>query len=103
MNTERASHTFSPGLFWDIDPAGLGQQHNAWFISRVLNFGDIADWRNLFALYSLAEIKEVAETRRDLNPKSRNFALLLLTAMEAEKIEAAGETGETGAADRHAP
>jgi len=48
-------------LFWDVNPDKLDPQKNARFIiGRVLDFGNLKEWKVIKEFYGLSKIKEVA-------------------------------------------
>jgi hypothetical protein len=67
-------HKLSTTLFWDTDREELDmQQHKAFIIARVLDYGTWDDWKLIRDYYSLPVIKEVALNIRSLFPQSLSF------------------------------
>lgn len=71
-------------LFWDMDAHKLDTAaHKKTIIERVLNDGNLSDWRWLISAYGNNNIKETL-ARRDIfgrdniRPQSRRLASLLL-------------------------
>ena len=66
-------------FFWDVDPQSLDlERHKTYIIERLLELGDEAAVRWLFANYEKGDIRAVLRASRSLTPKSRNFWLLRL-------------------------
>lgn len=71
----------SQSLFWDTNPDNLDmEKHARYIISRVVNFGQIEDWRLIKSFYGLERIKEEMLRSLDLMPKSLSFLSLALGA-----------------------
>ena len=65
-------------LFWDINPKQLDFKENKKFIiSRILNYGDLNDFKQLKNYYNLRTIKQAACQSRELDKKSLNFYSLI--------------------------
>ncbi|NBV76858.1 hypothetical protein EBR66_01700 [bacterium] len=61
-------------LFWDVDRATLGTEAHADFIiRRVLMFGDLEDVKWVVGQYGVEKVRDVAQTARDLDSRSRAF------------------------------
>lgn len=61
-------------LFWDVDFRRLDYQKNANFIiGRVLQWGDLDDFRKIKRVYTLNRIKKVASRLSYTDKKSQNF------------------------------
>lgn len=74
MNDRPTFKDFSKTLFWDVDPLEIGFDRNRrWYVVRVLEYGQIEDWKSLLRLYSLEEIVSAAQTARTLEPKALSF------------------------------
>jgi len=66
-------------LFWEVDPETLDEERDAEFIiGRVLDFGDLEDWRAVRDLYGYSKIKGVAKKHVFSERKSANFWSLIL-------------------------
>lgn len=71
-------------LFWDMDARGLDTSaHKRTIIERVLNNGNLSDWRWLTSTYGSRSIKETLAKkdifgRDNIRPQSRHLAGLLL-------------------------
>ena len=76
----------SPRLFWDTNPEEVDmQEHKAFIISRVLEYGTISDWRFILKYYGLKEIAETAIKFRTLDNKALAF-IVVLSGIEKEKF-----------------
>jgi hypothetical protein len=65
---------FSKHLFWDVDRTTVDvQEHKSWLIARVLEYGEMKDWKTLLAVYSLSEIVKSAQNVRSLDSKTVSF------------------------------
>jgi hypothetical protein len=61
-------------LFWDTDPKKIDFKKNQKFvISRVLQMGDLDDFKKIKKYYGLERIKNTAKEIRSLDKKSLNF------------------------------
>ena len=65
---------FSELLFWDVNPSEIDfDQNRRWFVVRVLEYGQLHDWKTLLRLYSMDEIVSAAQSARTLEPKALAF------------------------------
>lgn len=61
-------------LFWEKQLKNLDYQKDAQFIiGRVLDFGNLNDWKAIKDFYGIEEIKKVAKKHVFSNPKDINF------------------------------
>ena len=61
-------------LFWDIDMDLLDVEKNSFqLIQRVLEYGELEDWRKIRDFYGLARIADDCKKLRSLNPKALSF------------------------------
>ena len=68
----------SQHLFWDIDIENLEAEKNKILvIQRVLKYGLLSDWQQIYRYYGIIEIAETATKIRDLDLKSASFISLL--------------------------
>ena len=76
----------SPRLFWDTNPEKVDmQEHKAFIISRVLEYGTIKDWKTILKYYGLKEIAITATKLRTLDNKALAF-IATLSGIEKEKF-----------------
>lgn len=65
---------FSDYLFWDVRKDSIDLDANeSYVIKRVLEFGQMSDWRQLVSKYGLERIVRVAQGLRTLDPKALSF------------------------------
>jgi hypothetical protein len=68
-------------FFWDTEIEKIDIQKNRdYVIERILEVGDGAAVRWLFAMYPLEDIKRTLASSRTLSRKSRNYWELVLNA-----------------------
>ena len=73
MDPEWASR-FSATLFWDTAPATVDpERHKRWLVTRVLEYGTLADWRALVGMFPMHAIVDGARQARSLSPKALAF------------------------------
>ncbi len=71
---------FRNSLFWDINPKRLDTEKDAQFIiGRVLDFGNLKEWRLVEQLYGKEKIIEVAIGHIFTDPRSANFWAFILS------------------------
>ena len=68
-----------PSLFWDISLKNLDEQKDADFIiGRVLDIGNLKEWKAVEDLYGLSKIKKAAENHIFSDFRSTNFWSIML-------------------------
>lgn len=75
---------FDATLFWDAREIDL-ERHAHYIISRVLDFGDEKDLKQLRELYSDARLMEVVRKKRGLLPITKRFWTLYFGLTNREK------------------
>lgn len=61
----------SPYLFWDVDMNSIDKEKNSPFIvQRVLEYGQLPDWKIINNYYGLDRIISTARNLRSLDPKA---------------------------------
>ncbi|MFA6042981.1 MAG: hypothetical protein WCV85_03485 [Patescibacteria group bacterium] len=69
----------SKELFWDTNVRDIDERKHADFIiGRVLQYGDLNDYKILKGMYSLPRIKKIASKVRYIDKKSKIFWQLIL-------------------------
>ena len=64
----------SKGLFWDIDKEQADMNScPAQIIQRVLEYGNLDDWKLIRSYYGLDKIVELCRTMRSLDPVALSF------------------------------
>jgi hypothetical protein len=67
-------NSLSPHLFWDVEKSSIKANENKQFIvQRVLEYGLLSDWVQLYHFYGLEEIASIAIQIKDLDAKSLSF------------------------------
>ena len=65
---------FSSYIFWDADSKTIDPEINApYIVQRVLEYGQIGDWRHLLDFYGLSRITDLAKKFRSLEPRALSF------------------------------
>ena len=65
---------FTDNLFWDTDTSKLDlNEYPAYVIQRVLEYGEMQDWRLINRIYGLPKIVEVCKGLRTLDPVCLSF------------------------------
>lgn len=74
MKKEITINDFSPHLFWDVDVDLFDfEKYKYFFIVRVLEYGQINDWRLIKELYGMEAIKEASLNARSLDAVTLSF------------------------------
>lgn len=80
MNSQSATaakplnQLLSPYLFWDIDVDTFdAERHSAQIIQRVLEYGELEDWRSIRDYYTLDRVVCDCKKLRTLQPKALSF------------------------------
>ncbi len=74
MSKQECIQGFSAYLFWDVDKSSIDLTLNApYVVQRVLEYGQIGDWKLLLAYYGMDKIVEVSRKLRTLDPKALAF------------------------------
>lgn len=67
-------YQFSPTLFWDTNAEDIDTTANApYIVQRVLEYGEMSDWRLIKELYGIPKIAQIAQGLRTLEPKALSF------------------------------
>ncbi|MFN3909506.1 MAG: DUF6922 domain-containing protein [Flavobacterium sp.] len=76
---------FSPHLFWDVDINTFDfEQYKNFFIQRVLEYGNINDWRLIKKLYVMEAIKQASLQARTLDAVTLSFVAALFQIDKTE-------------------
>ena len=74
MSSKECLCRFSANLFWDVDTSQLSMNdHSAYIIQRVLEYGQMDDWRLINRYYGLERIVEECKHFRTLDPVCLSF------------------------------
>ncbi|MCQ2127914.1 MAG: hypothetical protein MJZ08_00575 [Bacteroidaceae bacterium] len=69
---------FSPNLFWDVDESQFDMdKYASHVIQRVLEYGQLCDWRIIMSYYGLDKIVEHCRRLRTLDPRALSFICCL--------------------------
>lgn len=71
-------------LFWDVDIKKINEQNPYFIVGRVLDFGNIQEWKIIKNLYSLKKIKEAARKHIFQDARSANFWSIILNIPSQE-------------------
>jgi hypothetical protein len=74
MTSNDTINQFTENLFWDTDVTTLDlNKFPAYIIQRVLEYGEMHDWRLINKIYGLPKIVEVCKGLRTLDPVCLSF------------------------------
>lgn len=74
MSSQESISQFSPNLFWDVDSSAFSMdEHAGYIIQRVMEYGQMADWRIIKSYYGLNKIVEECKKMRTLDPMCLSF------------------------------
>lgn len=74
MSSKECINRLSEGIFWDVDRTQLDMnEYPAYVIPRVMEYGDMDDWRLINQFYGLEKIVEVCKQVRTLDPMCLSF------------------------------
>ena len=74
MSKQECIQGFSDYIFWDADRASVDLALNApYVVQRVLEYGQIGDWKNLLAYYGMDTIVSISKKLRSLEPRALAF------------------------------
>ena len=74
MSRQECIQGFSDYIFWDVDKDSIDLAVNApYVVQRVLEYGQIGDWKNLLAYYGMDTIVRVSKKLRSLEPRALAF------------------------------
>ena len=65
---------FSDYLYWDVDKSSINMEDNApYIVGRVLELGQMSDWKHLLSYYGIDRIVMIAQNLRTLDPRALSF------------------------------
>ena len=74
MDSTNIIDQFSKHLFWDTDTSKLDlNAYPAYVIQRVMEYGQMQDWKLINKIYGLPKIVEVCKGLRTLDPVCLSF------------------------------
>ncbi len=69
MSSKECLNKFSDNLFWDADISQMSMdEHSSYIIQRVLEYGQMNDWRLINKYYGLEKIVDECKKMRTLDP-----------------------------------
>ena len=85
MSSKECLRQFSPNLFWDADPSQMTMEGSSgYIIQRVLEYGQMDDWRLINRYYGLNKIVEECKKLRTLDPVCLAFICTISHTKEEE-------------------
>ena len=74
MNGKDYLQQFTENLFWDTGMSQLSMDsHSSYIIHRVLEHGEMKDWRIIYGYYGLDRIVNECKKMRSLDPVCLSF------------------------------
>jgi hypothetical protein len=74
-------------LFWEIDRGKIDYRKDKKFIiGRVLDFGNLKEWKAIKDFYGFAEVKKAAQEHIFYDPRSANFWEMVL-GLPSKKLQ----------------
>ena len=74
MSSKECIHRFTDNLFWDVDTSQLSMdEHPSYIIHRVLEHGQMDDWRLIYRYYGLDKIVAECKKMRTLDSVCLSF------------------------------
>ena len=71
---DKRVENFTKNLFWDVDTSCLSMdEHSSYIIQRVLEYGEMDDWRIIYRYYGLDRIVSECKRMRTLDPMCLSF------------------------------
>lgn len=84
MSNQQCIECLSPACFWDIDRESFDMdKYPAFIIARVLEVGNVQDWKLLLNYYGIDKIAKECMTLRYMHPRDLAF----VTAMSGTNKE----------------
>lgn len=85
MKSKVPINQFSPYLFWDMDVEIFDLQKNKdQLIYKVVEFGQLSDWRNLLTFYGADEVKKSVLNIRNLEKTTLSFLAFFFNMDQSE-------------------
>jgi hypothetical protein len=85
MKNQVNINQFSPYLFWDMDMEMFDLQKNKeHLIYKVVEFGQLSDWRKLLLLYGADEVKKTVLNIRNLEKTTLSFLAFFFNIDQTE-------------------
>ncbi|MBO4601870.1 MAG: hypothetical protein J5651_01765 [Salinivirgaceae bacterium] len=85
MNEKGVIQKFSKTLFWDVDSESIDLEINApYVVQRVLERGQMSDWRLLCSYYGKQRIIDISKHLRSLEPRALAFVSAISSTPKEE-------------------
>ena len=85
MSNRECINSFSHNLFWDADVSQISMDGNSsYIIQRVLEYGQMDDWRLINHYYGLKRIVDECKKMRTLSPVCLSFICTISHTKEEE-------------------
>ena len=85
MSSNEILHSFSSNLFWDADISMMSMDASSgYIIQRVLEYGQMNDWRLINQYYGLDKIVEECKKMRTLDPVCLAFITTISNTKEED-------------------
>lgn len=76
---------FSDYLFWDVTKDSIDLEKNApYVVQRVLEYGQLKDWRLLVSRYGISRITSISKKLRTLDPRAVSFISVISSSPKTE-------------------
>ncbi len=73
MKTNWNLDKFSDHLFWDVNKVLLTSDDEKFVLKRVLEYGQLSDWKHLLSYLTISEISDICADFKDLDNKALSF------------------------------
>jgi len=74
-------HIINPALLWEYDLTTFNYEKSYKIvIERVLQLGNLEEWRNMVSCYSTQQILETIERSAQLDKRDKDFSKFFLTS-----------------------
>lgn len=85
MSSKECLNKFSDNLFWDADISQMSMdEHSSYIIQRVLEYGQMNDWRLINKYYGLEKIVDECKKMRTLDPVCLAFVCTIFHTQKEE-------------------
>lgn len=85
MSGQECIKKMNPNLFWDADLSQISMdEHAGYIIQRVLEYGQMDDWRLINHYYGLDKIVEECKKLRTLDPVCLSFVATISHTKEED-------------------
>ena len=79
--SDKRPHIINPALLWEFDLETFNYDNSYKIvIERVLQLGNLEEWRNMVNYYTKEQILETIEWSAQLDKRDKDFSKLFLTS-----------------------